>query len=62
MLSNIIESLKHVFEGPSEQQKLDDYIAQQHPTSVGDVEYWIKQYDRKQFTHSLISNATYHYR
>lgn len=61
MLSNIIERVKQAFTAPSEQTKLDEFIARQHPTSVGDVEYWINVYDRKQYLERS-SNFTYHYR
>ena len=50
MLYNIVEKLKQVFTAPTEQSKLDAFIAQQQPTSVGDVEYWINVYDRMQYT------------
>ena len=61
MLSNIIKTVKNVFTPRTEQQNLDAYIASQHPTSVADVEYWIEQYDRKQYTQRS-SNFSYYYR
>lgn len=61
MLSNIIQSLQKLFIGPTEQETLDAFIAAQRPTSVCDVEYWINQYDRKQYQ-SRSSNFSYHYR
>ena len=48
MLSNLINKLKKMFEPESEQSKLDAFIARQQPTSVCDVEYWIRVYDHKQ--------------
>jgi hypothetical protein len=61
MLYNLIEKVKQVFTSPSEQEKLDDFITRQHPTSVGDVEYWINVYDRKQYLERS-SNFSYLYR
>jgi len=49
MLYNILEKIKKVLEGPTEQEKLDDFITRQNPTSVADVEYWISVYDRIQY-------------
>jgi hypothetical protein len=42
MLSNLT--------APTEQENLDAFIARQQPTSVGDVEYWITVYDRRQYS------------
>jgi hypothetical protein len=61
MLYNIIEKLKQIFSEPSEQSKLDAFIAQQQPTSVGDVEYWINVYDRRQYL-DRSSSFSYHIR
>ena len=49
MLSNLKTAINKFFSAPSEQEKLDDFIARQQPTSVGDVEYWITVYDRMQY-------------
>ena len=59
MLSNIIEKVKQAFTPATEQSKLDAFIERQHPTSVGDVEYWINVYDRKQYAERS-SNFSYH--
>ena len=48
MLSNIITLIKKSFREPSEHEKLDKFVADHMPTSVGDVEYLIKLYDQKQ--------------
>jgi hypothetical protein len=61
MLSNIIAKVKQAFTPESEQDKLDDFIARQQPTSVGDVEYWINVYDRNKYL-DRSSNFSYHYR
>ena len=61
MLSNIINKIKQMFTAPTEQNKLDAFIARQQPTSVGDVEYWINVYDRRQYT-DRSSSFTYHCR
>ena len=61
MLSNIIAKVKQAFTSPTEQEKLDAFIERQHPTSVGDVEYWINVYDRKQYAERS-ANFSYHYR
>ena len=50
MLSKLISFFKHAFTSPTEQERLDAFITQQQPTSVGDVEYWIGVYDRMQYT------------
>ena len=50
-----------MFTAPTEQNKLDAFIARQQPTSVGDVEYWINVYDRRQYT-DRSSSFTYHCR
>ena len=49
MLSKLISFFEHAFTSPTEQERLDAFIAQQQPTSVGDVEYWIGIYDRMQY-------------
>lgn len=61
MLSKFFESLQKAFAAPTEQEKLDDFITRQHPTSVGDVEYWINVYDREQHRQRS-ANFTYNYR
>jgi len=61
MLSKFIESLQKIFSAPTEQERLDDFITRQEPTSVGDVEYWINVYDRAQFNQRS-ANIGYHYR
>ena len=59
MLSNLIEKFQRVFAAPTEQEKLDAFIAQQQPTSVCDVEYWINVYDRNQHTQRSSSFVYY---
>ena len=49
MLSNLLERVKKAFAPISEQDRLDAFIAEQHPTSVCDVEYWLNEYDRRQY-------------
>jgi len=49
MLSNLLSFFKAIFTAPTEQESLDAFISAQHPTSVGDVEYWIEVYDRRQY-------------
>ena len=61
MLSNIISKIKQAFTAPTEQSRLDAFIAKQQPTSVGDVEYWINVYDRMQYTNRS-SSFSYHTR
>jgi hypothetical protein len=61
MLSNIIEKVKQAFAPQTYQESLDDFITRQQPTSVGDVEYWINVYDRKQHL-DRSSNFSHHYR
>ena len=53
MLSFILEKLKQLSSQPSEQQQLDDFIIKHCPTSVGDVEHWINEYDRRQCSNHL---------
>ena len=48
MWHNFIEKLKGVVEPVNEQAKLESFISAQHPTSVAEVEYWTKVYDRQQ--------------
>lgn len=48
MLANLIKQVKQAFAVPDQQDQLDKFIREQHPTSVGDVEHWIKIYDRRQ--------------
>jgi hypothetical protein len=50
MLSNLLSFFKRAFTAPTEQENLDAFIARQQPTSVGDVEYWITVYDRRQYS------------
>jgi hypothetical protein len=53
MLSKLLSFFRHAFTAPSEQEELDKFIAAQHPTSVGDVEYWMGVYDRRRRQHSF---------
>ena len=62
MLFKIIEKIKQAFTPISEQDALTQYIERHHPTSVYDVEYWIQQYDRKQYNTAHSSNFGYHCR
>jgi hypothetical protein len=48
MLSNLLEKLKQFFTPETEQDRIDAFVARQQPTSVCDVEYWLKEYDRRQ--------------
>jgi hypothetical protein len=61
MLSNIIEKVKQAFTPSTRQDDLDAFIERQQPTSVSDVEYWMQEYDRKQYA-DRSSNFSYHYR
>lgn len=61
MLSKLIERLLNAFIPEPEQDKLDEFITRQQPTSVCDVEYWINVYDRKQYENRA-STFSYHYR
>jgi hypothetical protein len=47
MLSKLSQLIKELFRVPSEQEVLDDFIASNHPKSVGEVEHWIKVYDQR---------------
>lgn len=49
MLSKFIKNLQKLFTAPTSQSELDAFIKSKNPTSVGDVEYWIDVYDRKQY-------------
>lgn len=53
MLSKLLSFFKKSFVAPTEQENLDKFIAAQHPTSVGDVEYWMGVYDRRHRQHSF---------
>lgn len=48
MLAKIAAFFKTLFKAPTLQDELDAFIARQKPTSVGDVEYWIRVFDRRQ--------------
>lgn len=61
MLSNLLSIFKRAFTMPSEQEKLDAFIESHQPTSVCDVEYWIRVYDRKQFAERS-NNISFHCR
>jgi hypothetical protein len=39
--------IKSLFAEKSYQDNLDNFIASKNPTSPGEVEYWIRQYDSK---------------
>jgi hypothetical protein len=39
--------IKSLFRGNSYQENLDSFIASKHPTSAGEVEYWVRHYDSK---------------
>lgn len=59
MLSNVLEKIQKALQGPTEQEKLDEFISRQQPTSVGDVEYWMNVYDRTQY-HQRSSNIAFY--
>lgn len=43
---SIFTWLKRLFAGQSYQDSLELYIASKHPTSPGEVEHWIREYDQ----------------
>jgi hypothetical protein len=43
----LLKWIKSLFGGSTYQAELDRYIAAKHPTSVGEVEHWIRQYDNR---------------
>lgn len=48
MLSKIAAFFKSLTKTNTLQEELDAFIARHQPTSVGDVEYWINVFDRRQ--------------
>ena len=42
-----LEWIKSLFAGKSYQDNLDSFIASKNPTSAGEVNYWVRQYDLK---------------
>jgi hypothetical protein len=45
---------KSVFAPFTLEQGLDAYIASKHPTTPGEVDYWISEYDRKKMKGVLV--------
>jgi hypothetical protein len=41
--------MQAIFVPMSDQETLDEFITRQHPTSICDVEYYIRMYDRRQY-------------
>jgi len=39
--------IKSLFASQSGQERLDDFVSSKNPTSVGEVDYWIRYYDTK---------------
>ena len=52
-------SLKKLFVAKSEQDKLDEFITNQRPTTVNEVEYWTDVYDRRR--HNSQASTYFHY-
>ena len=50
MLSKLINRVKFAFAPVSPQDSLDAFIQSKNPTTVCEVEYWIKVYDREQYS------------
>ena len=49
LMTKLLERLAEMFPGQDYQSRLENYIASKHPQSVGDVEYWQRQYDSRNF-------------
>ena len=48
MFKKLMELLQRVFPATnSYHSAVETYIVSKNPTSIGEVEYWIRQYDRK---------------
>jgi hypothetical protein len=60
MLSKLLKRIRDAFTPQSDQDRLDEFITKQQPTSVCDVEHWINVYDRNQ--HNQRSSVFNHYR
>ena len=46
-IAKLIERLAEMFPRQNYQSKLDAYLASKNVQDVGEVEHWIKQFDRK---------------
>lgn len=62
MLANLINRVKQAFAVPDQQDQLDKFIRDQHPTSVCDVEHWINVYDRNQFANRSANFSNFYRR
>jgi len=48
-LSNLLERLAEMFPEQDYQNRLDRYINDHQPKTVGEVEHWQKQFETKEF-------------
>lgn len=46
MLDGICKFLKRTIKKSNLQAELEAYVSSKKPTSTGEVEYWIKEFDR----------------
>jgi hypothetical protein len=41
----LLKWIKSLFTGSSYQDEMDKFVASKHPTTVSEVEHWIREYD-----------------
>jgi hypothetical protein len=49
LMTKLLERLAEMFPGQDYQTRLDQFISSKYPQSVGDVEYWQRQYDSRNY-------------
>ena len=50
----LLQWIKSLFSGQSYQDSLDSYISSKSPRSTAEVEYWQREYDKRQTTQGWV--------
>jgi len=53
LMTQLLERLAEMFPGQDYQTRLEQFISSKYPQSVGDVEYWQRQYDSRNWKHGI---------
>jgi hypothetical protein len=43
----LLKWIKNLFGGSTYQAELDKFVSSKHPTTVSEVEHWIRHYDQR---------------
>lgn len=53
MLHEIVQKVITKLTPPSEPQSLDQFVRDHQPSTIAEVEYWTREYDRRQYQNNV---------